>query len=515
MGHRRGDQVLGAGGAQEAADAVDVGHVEVGEGLVDEDETAGAGVVHEQPDQQHQRLHHLLPAGGLAVVEANGALAVEVEAHLEAGVVQRNVVVLEVRRGAIDVHAGQLAERLEVAAILAHRGPQLGDVGGAGLGGEAAGGVAVTVALGVVALALGHVGGDPVAQGEHRGIGDPLALVDAAAQPFEFTPRTVRATVALVELGEFLRVLPAGRHAAPAAAQLLDALGLAVATGRVVTLDLGKALLAAPEVALAPLDLDIDTVDLAGHLVQRRLGVDAAGDGGGEPALCVGQRHFRVGVLGCLGGQQLPGLEAHELLTQGGQPRLGLVELRIQPLAPGVEPCHFGLECLDPCLAGELAEMKVAGAPEVARAAVLAVVAVAGNPFDVAWQVPRRLDALHTADAVEQGREPARHRRREAHYLGETHRVRRRRLFTLRHDEVAETLALAERPGRMAVVFVRQQHDVPVWPQHRFDRRLPGRVGDLDDLGQPLVGDALGVELLAEGADNRVGRRAAAATRVA
>ena len=99
VGHRGGDQVLRAGGTQEAADAVDVGDVEVGEGFVDEDEAAGACIVHKQPDQQHQRLHDLLAARGLAVVEADRALAIEVEAHLETCVAQREIVVFEVGAG--------------------------------------------------------------------------------------------------------------------------------------------------------------------------------------------------------------------------------------------------------------------------------------------------------------------------------------------------------------------------------------------------------------------------------
>ena len=147
---------------------------------------------------------------------------------------------------------------------------------------------------------------------------------------------------------------------------------------------------------------------------------------------------------------------------------------------------------------------------EVAGAAALAVVAVAGDPLLLARQIARGVGVLDAADAVEQVGKPARHRRAELHHLGQAHRTRRRGGFALGHDEVAEALALAERPGGVAVGFAFEQDEVAVGAQDGFERGLPGGVGDLHHLGEAAVGDALGAQPDAEARDLGVARRAGA-----
>ena len=78
---------------------------------------------------------------------------------------------------------------------------------------------------------------------------------------------------------------------------------------------------------------------------------------------------------------------------------------------------------------------------------------------------------------------------------------------------MAEALALAQRPGAVAVGLALQQQHAAVGAQHRLQRRLPAGVGDLDDLGEAAVGDALLFQQGAKAADFRVARWAAAALR--
>lgn len=54
VGDGGGEHVLRSGGAQEVADELDVAHVQVSEGLVDEDEASGAFVVFHQAHEQDQ-----------------------------------------------------------------------------------------------------------------------------------------------------------------------------------------------------------------------------------------------------------------------------------------------------------------------------------------------------------------------------------------------------------------------------------------------------------------------------
>ncbi len=71
---------------------------QVGEGLVDEDEAAGAFVVLHQAHEQDQGLDDLLAARGFAVVQADAALAVEVEGDTQLGLAQHDVVAIQVRQ---------------------------------------------------------------------------------------------------------------------------------------------------------------------------------------------------------------------------------------------------------------------------------------------------------------------------------------------------------------------------------------------------------------------------------
>ena len=240
-----------------------------------------------------------------------------------------------------------------------------------------------------------------------------------------------------------------------------------MATGCVVVLDLGEALLHAAKVTVAPFDLDVHAIDAARDFVERGLGFEPPGDRVGEPLPGVGQCRLGVRVFGGLGGQQLARLQAHEPLAQRREPGLGGLELRIQAFAFGVQAGDVRLQRVDARLAGELAEMKILRSPQMAGAAVFAVIAIAGDPLDVAWLLACGLRAVDAADAVEQRRQPARHRCREAHDFGEACGLGRWRLLAFGNDEVAKALALAQRPGRVAIAVACQQDDVPIRAEHR------------------------------------------------
>eukprot|EP00952_Eustigmatos_sp_NYUAD-ZCMA_P002555 11208-Eustigmatos_ZCMA.PRE.1 len=60
-------------------------------------------------------------ARGFAVVQADLAFAIEVEAHLELCLAQHGVVVLQVRQIGVDFDAGQLSELDDVLAVAADR----------------------------------------------------------------------------------------------------------------------------------------------------------------------------------------------------------------------------------------------------------------------------------------------------------------------------------------------------------------------------------------------------------
>ena len=170
---------------------------------------------------------------------------------------------------------------------------------------------------------------------------------------------------------------------------------------------------------------------------------------------------------------------------------------------------HVGIELLEAGAAGQLTEVEVGGLAQVAGAAALAVVAVAGDPFGLAGQAAGGVGVVDALDAAEQVGQPARHGVGEADHLGQRAAGGRRRGLELGHDEVAEALGFAQGPGGVAILFAGEQQHVAVGAQHGLDGALPGGVGDLDDLGQRPVGDAGLAEAGAEAADLGVAGRAA------
>jgi hypothetical protein len=183
------------------------------------------------------------------------------------------------------------------------------------------------------------------------------------------------------------------RHAAPAPAQGEDALGLGAAARAVLARDVGQAQVDRLEFAGAAVELDLDAVRLLGEAVDLAARVAAFGDRLGERLARGGQLGLGAGVGLGAGGEQLRRLQAEQALAQRGEAGARGVELRAQGLELLVEAADLVLQRGDARLAGELAEVELLRPAEVAGAAALAVVAVAGDPLLLARQTrarPRR-----------------------------------------------------------------------------------------------------------------------------
>ena len=118
-------------GFEEAADLVDVEDVEMREGFVDEHEAAAGVLIHQQADQQDHGLHDLLAARGLAVVEADHALLVEIEAHRQRRLGELHIVIGELRMFDFHGDAGEFAERAQVLRVAPDRALEYVDVAAA------------------------------------------------------------------------------------------------------------------------------------------------------------------------------------------------------------------------------------------------------------------------------------------------------------------------------------------------------------------------------------------------
>ncbi|MNT31102.1 hypothetical protein D3C72_1669260 [compost metagenome] len=143
----RRHQVLRFRVLQELADQLNVADIQMGKRFVDEDEAAGTVFRFQQADQQHQRLHHLLAARRFAIVHADDALAIELEAHVQARLRQLHVVVFQAHGVGMDFDAGQFAQLLDVLAVGLDGVAQALHVGAAGIARRFDGAVVLVAAL--------------------------------------------------------------------------------------------------------------------------------------------------------------------------------------------------------------------------------------------------------------------------------------------------------------------------------------------------------------------------------
>ncbi|MPN01517.1 hypothetical protein SDC9_148726 [bioreactor metagenome] len=144
-----------------------------------------------------------------------------------------------------------------------------------------------------------------------------------------------------------------------------------------------------------------------------------------------------------------------------------------------------------------------------------AVISVTRDPFLLARQVACGLGTLYPANAVEKIAEPAWYRGREIDHFSQAHWFGRWCRFALGNNEVPETLALAQYPGRMTVRFAFEQQQVAIGAQNGLDRSLPGGVDDFDDFGKPDMTDAFGAEGDTEAIHFGIARGAATQARAA
>src|SRR5690606_3143508 len=117
------------------------------------------------------------------------------------------------------------------------------------------------------------------------------------------------------EQRELVRVQPVRRHAAPAAAQLENALGLPVPAWAVLARDVGQAQVDGLEFAVAALEFDLDAVQLFGEAVELAARLGAFADRVGERLACGGQLGLGAGVGLAAGGEQLRRLQAEQALA--------------------------------------------------------------------------------------------------------------------------------------------------------------------------------------------------------
>jgi hypothetical protein len=241
-------------------------------------------------------------------------------------------------------------------------------------------------------------------------------------------------------------------HAAPACAQCEHALCLLAALWYRLLHQFAQTAAGIVPLASATVDFDVDAaqvfasaLDFALRVIARRFGAVvllAHAPGIDLPGLR---------VFDAFGGQHAGRLQTEQAGTQGGNGVACCVHARAQRRQRAIEFADVGAELGDARLPGQFAEVEFVRPAEVARSAAFAVIAVAGDPFGARAAACARGLCVSTRcmrpsrSASQRGTDA-----REAHHFGQRSPRGGPRL-RVRHDEVAEARALAQRPRGVAV----------------------------------------------------------------